>query len=749
MRAIFFIALVSFLWSGHLSAQKQIEGKVFEIKGKGDTSALPGVLIKWLHTSKAAISDDKGYFSLATDPSTDTVVYTNVGYKSDTIRIDTAQHYVVLYLSEIKTLTEVQIQYKSNGSEFSMINPIKVETLGQRELMKAACCNLSESFETNPSIDVNFSDAVTGTKQIQMLGLSGSYALITKENMPYLRGLASIYGLSFIPGTWIQSIQLSKGAGTVINGYESFTGQINTELQNPRNSEKLFFNAYVNANARNEYNLNLSKKLTDVWSTGLLLHASSNPLKQDMNHDSFLDIPTGSQVNVANKWSYQTLKGFEGQFGASYVVDKRQGGQAAEFMEHHMDTMQMYTLGINTERVDVFAKNGYVFKKRPATSMGLQLNYSSHVQDNFYGTTIYKGTQNTAYANLIFESYIGNTNHKYKTGLSFLNDDVKENFKDQQYKRNEIVPGAFVEYTFNYLTKFNLVAGLRADHHNYYGLFFTPRLHMRYEMNKGKSVLRASAGRALRTANVFADNTNLMASSRQFIIVPSDFAMPYGLQPEIAWNYGLNFTQKFRIDFRDAYVTMDVYRTDFENQVVIDLDESAQKVLFYNLKGVSFSNTAQFEFGWEAWKRLNIKTAYRYVDNQTSFTKGLMQKALVSRHRAFIYAGYETKDEHWLFDATLQWFGPKRLPETKSNPPGYTRDDHSPAYYNLNSQITYVLKKKNEWNIYLGVENALNFKQHNPIVSAYYPFGPYFDASMIWGSVYGRMLYGGIRFKIK
>ncbi|MCD6068180.1 MAG: TonB-dependent receptor plug protein [Bacteroidetes bacterium] len=747
MKPTLFITLFSFICLG-LFSQNQIEGKVFEITGKGDTSALPGVLIKWLHTGKANISDEKGYFRLAVDPSTDTLVYTNVGYKSDTIQIDTTQRYIVLYLSEIKTLQEVQIKYKTTGTEFSMLNPIKVETLGQRELMKAACCNLSESFETNPSIDVNFSDAVTGTKQIQMLGLSGSYALITKENMPYLRGLASIYGLSFIPGSWIQSIQLSKGAGTVINGYESFTGQINTELQNPRNSERLFFNAYVNANARNEYNLNLSHKLNDVWSTGLLLHASSNPLKQDMNHDGFLDIPTGSQLNVANKWAYETKKGFEGQFGASYVTDKREGGQARQFL-HHADTLPMYTIGINTERVDVFAKNGFVFKKRPATSMGLQLNYSSHTQDNFYGNTIYTGTQNTAYANLIFESYIGNTNHKYKTGLSFLNDNVKERFKDLDYKRNEIVPGAFVEYTYNYLTKFNLVAGLRADQHNYYGLFFTPRLHMRYEMNKGQSVLRASGGRALKTANIFAENTNLMASSRAFVIMPADFAMPYGLDPETAWNYGLNFTQKFKIDFREAYVTIDAYRTDFENQVVIDLDDNTQQVLFYNLKGVSFSNTAQFEFGWEAWKNLNIKAAYRFVDNRTSFTKGLLEKALVSQHRAFIYAGYETKDEHWMFDATLQWFGSKRLPTTESNPPGYRRADRSPDYFNLNGQITYAIKKKQEWNFYIGVENALNFKQRSPIVSAYYPFGPYFDASMIWGSVYGRMLYGGLRFKIK
>jgi len=743
------IILLSLFFVSSLSAQKKLRGIVFEITGKADTTILPGTMVKWQGTQEASITNDKGEFTLKFVSTKQRLIVTNVGYAPDTLLIDTLQSYVAIYLSEVKELNEVQVVYRNTGSELSMMNPMKVETLNQRELMKAACCNLSESFETNPSVDVNFADAVTGTKTIQMLGLSGQYAMITKDNMPYLRGLASIYGLSFIPGSWIQSIQLSKGAGTVVNGYESFSGQINTELQNPANSEKLFFNAYVNANARNEYNLNLSKKLTDVWSTGLLLHASSNPLKQDMNMDGFMDIPTGSQINVANKWTYQTRKGFEGQFGASYVTDKRAGGQDLKLMTYHQhDTSALYLIGINSERIDVFAKNGYVLK-RPSTSMGLQLNWSSHTQDNKYGNNTYTGKQQTFYANYIFESYLFNTNHKYKLGSSFMYDDVAEKYDVFDFKRKEITPGVFTEYTFNHLTKFNLVAGIRADYNNYYGLFFTPRLHTRYAINDGKTVFRLSGGRALRTANMLAENTSLMASSRKFELITSDLSMPYGLKPEIAWNYGANFTQKFKIDYRDAFVTIDVYRTDFTNQLVVDVDNSSQKVLFYNLKGVSFSNTAQIEFGWELYKRLNVKTAYRFVENKSTFSNGMLEKALISKHRSFINLGYETRKSNWMYDLTVQWFSPKRLPTTAANPVEYKRDATSPAYYNVNAQITYVVKKKNEWNFYIGVENALNFRQPNPIVSSDKPFGNYFDASMVWGSIYGRMLYGGLRFKIK
>ena len=328
-------------------------------------------------------------------------------------------------------------------------------------------------------------------------------------------------------------------------------------------------------------------------------------------------------------------------------------------------------------------------------------------------------------------------------------DALNEKFEQSTYKRTEKVPGAFVEYTYNYLTNFNLVAGSRADYHNYYGLFFTPRLHLRYAFNESKSVFRLSGGRALRTPNLFAENTSLMASARVFEIHPSNTNLPYGLNAEVAWNYGINYTQKFKIDFRDAYLTFDVYRTDFENQLIVDLDADAQKVVFYNLNGVSFSNTAQVEFGWEVYKRLNVKTAYRFVENKSTFSQALLEKALISKHRAFLNLGYENKKGNWLSDLTVQWFGPKRLPTTQNNPIEYKRENYSPAFYNVNAQLTYILKKKQEWHFYLGVENALNFRQNKPIVASEQAFSKYFDASMVWGSIYGRMLYGGLRFKIK
>jgi len=499
-------------------------------------------------------------------------------------------------------------------------------------------------------------------------------------------------------------------------------------------------------------------RFNEKFAVGLLTHANFNPLMEDMNHDGFVDIPTGKQYNVMNKYAYNSGKGFEAQFGGSYLIDERKGGQmhhsnqtdTTVHSSSHAYPLELYQIEIKNKKWELYSKTGFVFRKKPATSMGLQLSYLNHDQNNSYGFISYTGLQKTFYANYIFQGIIKTTNNTYKLGASFMNDQVNESYQLFKFNRDEKVGGAFAEFAHNSGEKFNLIAGLRADYNNYYGLFFTPRLHLRYAFNKSKTVFRLSGGKALKTANIFAENTSLMATSRDWMITTSDLNMPYGLNPETGWNYGLNFTQKLKLNFKDAYITVDVYRTDFTQQVVVDVDYNTQQALFYNLNGPSFSNTAQLEFGWEIRKRLNVKAAYRYVDTKVSYKNGLLQKALVSMHRAFVNISYETKGKHWLFDATLQYNGRKRLPQTYNNPTEYKRAEYSPNFYNVLAQITYVTKiKKADFNIYVGVENGLDYKQSSPIVSSDAPFNKYFDASMVWGPIYGRMLYIGLRFKLK
>lgn len=745
MRKIVFAFLLGILFN-NLFAQQEVvylKGKVIE---QFDQKELPiiGANIYWSNTSIGTTSDLDGNFKLSKLKTNNKLVISYVGYRSDTIEVN-SQNYLKVILENSVDLDEVTITYKRNSTEISLLEPLNSKVMGEKELLKAACCNLSESFETNPSVDVSFTDAVTGTRQIQMLGLAGPYTQITRENMPDIRGLSSIYGLTYIPGTWIESIHLNKGTGSVVNGYESIAGQIDVNLRNPSSMDKLYLNVYGNQKGRIELNANLQADVGDKWGTALLLHGMNNSLKDDHNGDNFLDHPLGEQYVLLNRWELYNDKGIHFQVGVKGTYIDKIGGESDFNPDTDKGTTNYWGMNIHTERYEAWAKFGKVNIDKPWQSVGFQVSGAIHNQDAYFGLTNYQAQQNTFYSNLLFQSIINNTNHIIKTGLSFQYDDYKEQLNALDFDRLEYVPGAFVEYTYNYLTKFNAVIGLRADYHNEYGAFITPRLHLRYSINDNTTI-RASGGRGLRSANIISENTGLLASSRQFVINGDGSNKPYGLNPEIAWNYGLNLTYKFTLDYRNGFISVDFYRTDFENQIVIDLDQNPQQAVFYNLIGESYSNSFQAQFDYELIKRLDFRLAYRWYDVKTNYNGELKEKPLVSNHRAFINLAYETK-KHWTFDYTLNWQGQKRIPDVSSNPLPYQLDEYSPSFFIMNVQISKNWQQK--FDLYTGIENILNYKQSNPILASYQPFSPYFDSSLIWGPVTGRNIYFGIRYKIK
>jgi outer membrane receptor for ferrienterochelin and colicins len=658
-----------------------------------------------------------------------------------------AQDSTVVKSDSTKKLKEVTVKFRRASTQISMLDPMKRELISQRELLKAACCNLSESFETTPSVDVAFTDAVSGYKQIQMLGLAGPYTLITRENIPDTRGLAAVTGLTFTPGTFIEGMQLSKGTGSVVNGYESVAGQINVEWRKPfeDKEEKLHLNLYQSSQGRTEGNIVYRNKLSDKLSTNILLHGKSQWLKLDNNNDGFLDQPLDKQFVGANRWFWFGPKGWEVQGGVKAAFVQNTGGQWNYERNGEQIAGKPWGFQLNTERVEGWAKIGKMFSKL-GTSMGLQLAGVYHNQDAKYGSTNYLGTQRSFYANLIYQTILGNTNHILKGGLSMLIDNYDETFRFTNYKRNEIVPGAFAEYAYTHSTKFNLVAGIRGDYHNIFGVFATPRLHVRYAPFK-KTVLRASVGRAQRTANIFAENMGYMASNRSFMVQSAaGSANPYGLNPEVAWNSGVNLTQKFVLDYRDGAVSVDYYYTHFQNQVVVDV-EDAHSVQFYNLNGLSFANSLQAQADYELIHNLDLRLAYRWYDVRTSYGNTLKERPLVAAHRAFANIGYETRNK-WKFDYTVQWIGSKRIPSLHSHHGGgVTSESYSPSFWQMNAQISKSWNDKLE--VYLGGENLTNYMMHDPIVGAGNPYNVGFDASMIWGPIMGANIYGGFRYKLR
>lgn len=722
-----------------------IKGVVMEANDKGAFSPLPGANVVWLGSNQGVSTDSTGVFSIKHDGINTRLVISYTGYKSDTISVVDMKE-VKIILASKKQLNEVTVISKQRSTYLSGLNPIRTQIMTDRELFKAACCNLSESFETNPSVDVSYNDAVTGSKQIQLLGLSGNYTQLTVENLPGPRGIATPLGLNSIAGPWVESIQLTKGIGSVANGYESIAGQINIELKKPENSEKFYANAYTNDYGKTDFNLNLSQKIGKKWSTGLLLHDDFLTNKKlDFNKDGFRDLPTGNQFSVINRWKYDNGKGFLTQFGIKVLNDRRTGGEVGYDPNKDKNTTNKYGLGINTDRYEAFAKIGYVFPEKKYKSIGLQLSAIDHKQDSYFGLAAYNAKQQNFYANLIYQSIIKTTIHKFRTGISFLYDNYNEDFKTINYKRTETVPGAFFEYTYTPNEKVSVIGGIRGDYNNLFGFFATPRLHVRYEPIKGTTI-RISAGRGQRTANIFAENTSVFVSSRQVNIVNASPGKAYGLNPETAWNKGISIDQKFKAFHRDGLLSVDFFRNDFNNQVVVDLEDPRQ-VKFYNLQGKSYSNSFQAELNLEPVKKLDVRLAYRYFDVKTTYSDKLLERPLIANNRAFANLAYATSG--WKFDYTISYNGKKRIPDTQSNPAEYQRAAYSPDFILMNAQISKTVGKKHPMDFYVGSENLTNYFQKNVIIAANQPFSPYFDASLVWGPVTGRMFYAGWRFKIK
>lgn len=749
-RKMVVLACVTLMGALPVFSQK-IVGLVVEKGPTGVDQPLPGANVYWLGTTRGTTTKDNGVFLIEKLAGDQRLVVSYVGYTPDTLDI-TNQTNVKVELKSDQVLDEVTVEGWRSTSRIDHSRNINVVVMDEKELFKAACCNLSESFETNPSVDVSFTDAITGTRQIQMLGLAGPNTMISLENMPGVRGLASSQGIQFIPGTWINSIEVTKGVGSVVNGYESIAGQINVEMKKPQESDKLYLNGYVNNSGRSEMNLIASAQTSKKWATTVLLHGSIRPWEMDQNDDMFLDFPTGTQVNLVNRWVYNSGKGWLGQMSFKYLNDDKQGGQIGYNRDLDQFTTQRYGLEIATERAEFTGKLGYQFREKPYQSVGFQFNTTWHDHQSYYGFNVHNATEKSVYGNLIWQSVIGNTSHKYKAGLSFLYDDYAEELGRADFSvppldlgRTEVVPGAFVEYSYDNLKNFSMIAGARVDYHNLFGTLFNPRLHLRYNLTE-TTTLRGSAGRGTRVANIISENTGFLASSRTVRFRNAQTDAAYGFVPDKAWNFGANVAQEFTLDYRPGTISVDYFYTDFENQVVVDYDTRVNEVNFYPLAGKSFSHSFQAQVDYQLARRFDLRVAYRMVDVQTDYMVGRLSRPLIPKDRVFANLAYRTKS-NWSFDYTVQRVGSQRIPNTAANPVDHQLPSFSDAYWMMNGQITKDFGS--DWSVYVGIENATNFRLKDPIIGAHDPFSAYFDSSMVWGPIFGRMWYGGFRYRIK
>ena len=734
----YYIIILSFCCITNI-VNAQIKGLIQGADGS-QKKPIYGAKIKLLQAKSGTVSREDGTFELVLPKELpDTLVISAFGYNPDTLIVSKKDRFTALniLLYSDKLLPEILIEYRKNGHSISRLKTLHVEELTAIELRKAACCNLSESFETNASVDVNITDAVSGAKKIQMMGLDGVYTQIQMENIPYLRGLESAFGLSSLSGTWIESIQITKGTGNVVNGYESMAGLVNLELKKPDEMEKIYLNVYQNIFGRSEFNFNKGIILNPKWSTGFLGHVSSTYGNIDRNKDAFRDLPTGDNTAFMNRWAYKGKK-MEAQFGINFYRDRKVGGQTTFFRneENQVDTIN-YGVLINSKHIDIYGKTGF-FGKRPMQSLGIVYNIKHQEIDGFFGLKNFSGLEKRGYINVIYDDIIGTSDHTIKVGTSFVAIDISQKADTLSQKRMELVPGIFAEYTYTG-RRLTGVFGSRYDYHSIFREQFSPRVHLKYLLSE-MTDLRFTAGKGWRVPNFIIDNISLLASSKQWI-APSE------TKPEISWNIGGSLVHEMKIFERKASISLDFYHTRFENQLIVDRDDAINAIVFSNLKNSSFSNSFQTEFSFSLIKNLDIRLAYKFLDVQAKYGNEMRQQVMIPRQRGFVNIAYITRNKRWEYDFTCSVFSPSRLPIQRdfSNDTLLISDMKSPTYAMINAQITHIYKK---FDFYLGGENLTNSTQKNPIIDAANPFGSKFDATNIYMPITGINIYVGIRYAI-
>jgi outer membrane receptor for ferrienterochelin and colicins len=743
MRNLFIVGL---LLVGSLNAFGQsIAGKVQDSETH---EPLIGAVVIWKNTRAGTITNALGEFSIGRIPSTDTLQVEYVGYlKSTFIVADTRE-----ILVELKMNIETQLNIEEDREALHIHgkDPHKFQTLNEKELCKAACCNLSESFETNASVDGSYTDGVTGTRQIKMLGLDGKYAQIMSENIPDFRGLSTVYGLSWIPGPWIKEISISKGAGSILPGYESMAGQINIAHKGHEMKEKVFLNLYAGNQGRYEINTVSRHEISHDIHWQLFSHAALNNGEFDMNHDGFLDNPVGKEYNGRIQMSIEKENGFRGDYNAQYLNYANQSGSAQGMV------INPIRINNNQERWNVQLKNGWILPTALEQSIGSQISVSDH----HAGVNVleidrnYSGRHSNARVSLL---HLLEWNHEVKLtyGMAGVWDRYQEQLSDfSQWSRIERSAGAFAEFSWNHQDVFQSVLGARWEYHNLFGALFTPRVHFRYSFTENTH-LKLMSGVGRRTANVIMDQPGILASNRQVVLSYNNISNgPLGLPMEVAWNSGVVFTHKAKWFYRDASLTLDAFLTDFKQQVVIDWDQTGEVNIYplHGRHGKSQSRTIQMESNFTPVKRLDVRLAYRWVDTYVDYESGRRSLPFISKNRALINLAYSTKmfdtDKRLIMDLTTKWNDAQRLPSTADWDSNLRMPERSPAFWMVNSQFTYA--KEERWDVYLGIENIFNFKQQRVVIysNGGTPETTVFDGNFAYAPAFGRMYYLGFRWRL-
>ena len=732
---------------------QNFHGYVYYQKPNGGTEPLPFAQIYHIEREKLIETDANGEFTLKLNARA-TLIATYVGYTRDTVVVEPGTAEARFYLTGENDLDESKVV--AQQSTMPKLKSIKTEVITAAGLCKMACCALAESFENSASVTVGFADAVTGARQIKLLGLSGTYTQMLDENRPVMRGIASPFGMSFVPGQWLESIQIAKGPSSVINGLEAITGQINMEHRKPTDETPLFIQLYGSSDAMFEANVASAIQFNEKWSMINMAHVGGTAYKMDHNQDGFRDEPEDLQLNFTSRWLYYAPSGMQIRFGGRFLNDDRLGGQMDATKDNAYNLQNnIWGSKIRNRGVNGYFKIGVPLAEDNHANIALVTDFNHHEFNSFFGLKNYDATQNSAFANLIYQNEI-NEFHKVEFGATWQYDDLCNLKPWSDYSRKEHAISGFGEYTYTWEEALTFVGGVNLEYNTLHGWLFAPRANVRWAPADWVT-LRALGGRGYRTANIFTDNLGIFSTGKD-IVIPDKLDL---LEDAWTWGGNVTFYLPFGAEDTETYLSFDYFHNDFNKQVVVDAERNMLAIEFYNLDGKSYTNTWQVDFSVNPLERFNITATFRYTDAKVTLKdQGLVERPMTSRYKGVLNMQYATAMNKWTFDFTAQLNGPMRIPRYAAE---VWDMETSPVYPMLYAQIT---RKFRGIDVYVGAENILGYRQHHAIIGAEDPFGlnfsdggmhtmtssshipQIFDASNVWGPLMGRKIYIGLRYTL-
>ena len=799
MNKVKIVMAVALALMAQVTMAQDITGRVLDATG----NALPGASIYWAETNVGTATEPDGTFRLHRVKGHELLVASFLGYTNDTLRIEGRAHDLEIRLQQGVVLEEVVVE-ATLGNYIRQDGLLKSENISFAGLCKMACCNLAESFENSASVTVGYSDAITGARQIKMLGLAGTYTQVLDENRAIMRGLSAPYGLSYTPGMWLSSIQVSKGISSVTAGHEAVTGQINLEHRKPTDEERLFLNLYLDDELKPEINLSTALPVTKDkrLSTVILAHGSTNTHSWkmcDSDKDGFRDMPFSQQINIANRWLYQAKNGMQVRWGAKYVNDYRLGGRLDYEKSTHrfgeaegIDWRQtwrnegIYGSEVKNQEVNAYFKLGTpigpsVFDKEEGdevrSNIAFVIDYDYFRQSSYFGADKdYFGRQHMVNANLMYVHYfthrsslnVGTTASMRLVGEELLDftglTTADTTLARLNLDRAENEAGVYAEYTYSIKDKLSVVAGMRYDYNFYFRKnLITPRAHLKWNITP-TTVFRASAGVGYRPTDIITDNIGVLATGRRLVIEGIEGGYRNLDRMEMALTAGGSLSQSISTFApNDMTISVDYFRTELFHSIVVDQERDASHIYVYESGKWrdgwrSFTDTYQLDLTWTPVERLDIFATFRYTNSKYTIaradgTLAKVDRPLTGAFKTLLNIQYATRMRKWVFDVTAQLNGSSWVPTQTGD---LTQRSKSPIYPIFFAQISRRIKA---WEIYLGCENIAGFTQakwaakHNrpdmaPIINAADPYASAFNSACVWGPLKGRKFYVGVRFNL-